>query len=180
MLAQLKTVVLIKEAIKLAFFRLVQYLEHQHLWVRLQAQNGQTEITFFWNFSVYSCSEKWRLFHERNCQETEDLVQRCVLLPSQNRANITCSTRSTVALVQGITCSTRSTVALVQGITCSMRSTGHSSPLMSPKHCSIQGTVSLSIALLPSLVCGSYSLLTTWPGHIAPYSRYIALLDQGT
>ena len=38
MLAQLKTVVLIKEAIKLAFFRLVEYLEHQHLWVRLQAQ----------------------------------------------------------------------------------------------------------------------------------------------
>uniref|UniRef100_A0A4W5PNW4 Electron transfer flavoprotein subunit alpha, mitochondrial n=1 Tax=Hucho hucho TaxID=62062 RepID=A0A4W5PNW4_9TELE len=30
MLAQLKTVVLIKEAIKLAFFRLVEYLEHQH------------------------------------------------------------------------------------------------------------------------------------------------------
>ena len=37
MLAQLKTVVLIKESIKLAFFRLVEYLEHQHLWVRLQA-----------------------------------------------------------------------------------------------------------------------------------------------
>ena len=29
MLAQLKTVVLIKEAIKLALFRLVEYLEHQ-------------------------------------------------------------------------------------------------------------------------------------------------------
>ena len=39
MLAQLKTVVLIKETIKLAFFRLVEYLEH--LWVRLQAQNVQ-------------------------------------------------------------------------------------------------------------------------------------------
>ena len=38
MLAQLKTPVLIKESIKLAFFRLVEYLEHQHLWVRLQAQ----------------------------------------------------------------------------------------------------------------------------------------------
>ena len=38
MLAQLKTVVLIKEAIKQAFFRLVEYLEHQHLWVWLQAQ----------------------------------------------------------------------------------------------------------------------------------------------
>ena len=34
MLAQLKTVVLIKEAIKLAFFRLVEYLERQHLSVR--------------------------------------------------------------------------------------------------------------------------------------------------
>ena len=40
MLAQLKTVVLFKEVIKLAFFRLVEYLEHQHLWVRLQTQNG--------------------------------------------------------------------------------------------------------------------------------------------
>jgi hypothetical protein len=33
MLAQLKTVVLIKDTIKLAFFRLVEYLEHQPLWV---------------------------------------------------------------------------------------------------------------------------------------------------
>ena len=47
MLAQLKTVVLIKEEIKLAFFRLVEYLEHQYLWVRLKAQNGQKQITFF-------------------------------------------------------------------------------------------------------------------------------------
>jgi hypothetical protein len=39
MLAQLKTVYLIKEAIKLAFSRLVEYLEHQHFWVRLQALN---------------------------------------------------------------------------------------------------------------------------------------------
>jgi hypothetical protein len=38
--------VLIKEAIKLAF-RLVEYLERQHLCVRLQAQNGQKQITFF-------------------------------------------------------------------------------------------------------------------------------------
>jgi hypothetical protein len=38
MLAQLKTIVLIKEkeAIKLASFILVEYMEHQHLWV----QNG--------------------------------------------------------------------------------------------------------------------------------------------
>jgi hypothetical protein len=33
MLAQLKTFGLIKEAIKLAFFSLVEYLENQHLWV---------------------------------------------------------------------------------------------------------------------------------------------------
>jgi hypothetical protein len=33
MLAQLKTVVLIEEEIKLSFFKLVEYLEHQHLWV---------------------------------------------------------------------------------------------------------------------------------------------------
>jgi transposase len=38
--------VLIKAAIKLAFFRLVEYLEPQHLWVWLQAQNGQKQRTF--------------------------------------------------------------------------------------------------------------------------------------
>ena len=47
MLAQLKTVVLTKEAIQLSFFGLVEYLEHQHLWVQLQAQNGQKQMTFF-------------------------------------------------------------------------------------------------------------------------------------
>jgi hypothetical protein len=47
MLAQLKTVFLIREAIKLAFFRLVEYLERQHLLVRLQSQNGQKQRTFF-------------------------------------------------------------------------------------------------------------------------------------
>jgi hypothetical protein len=47
MLAQLKTVVLIKEPIKVAFFILAEYLEHQHLWVGLQAQNGQKQRTFF-------------------------------------------------------------------------------------------------------------------------------------
>jgi hypothetical protein len=46
MLAQLKIVVLTKEAIKLAL-RLVEYLELQHLWVQLQAQNGQKQSTFF-------------------------------------------------------------------------------------------------------------------------------------
>jgi hypothetical protein len=45
MLAQLKTVVLIKEAIKLYFFRLVEHLSH--LLVRLQAQNGQKQRPFF-------------------------------------------------------------------------------------------------------------------------------------
>ena len=47
MLAQLKTFVLVKEEIKLAFFRLFEYLERQHLWVRLQAQNDQKQRTFF-------------------------------------------------------------------------------------------------------------------------------------
>ena len=47
MLAQLKTAVLFKEAIKLAFFRLAKYLEHQHLWIRLQAQNGQKQRSLF-------------------------------------------------------------------------------------------------------------------------------------
>ena len=46
MLARLKTVVLIKEAMKLTFFILVEYLEHQHLWVRLRAQNVQKQINF--------------------------------------------------------------------------------------------------------------------------------------
>uniref|UniRef100_A0A674AZF6 Epidermal growth factor receptor kinase substrate 8-like protein 2 n=1 Tax=Salmo trutta TaxID=8032 RepID=A0A674AZF6_SALTR len=38
---------------------------------------------------VYSQTtvQKAQLFHVRNCQETEDLVQRCVLLPSQNSGN---------------------------------------------------------------------------------------------
>ena len=46
MLAQLKTVALIKKATELAFFRLVEYLEHQHSWIRLQAQNGQKTKNF--------------------------------------------------------------------------------------------------------------------------------------
>uniref|UniRef100_A0A8C7V5R5 Large ribosomal subunit protein uL11 C-terminal domain-containing protein n=1 Tax=Oncorhynchus mykiss TaxID=8022 RepID=A0A8C7V5R5_ONCMY len=36
-----------KEAIILAAFRLVEYLEHQHLWVRLRAQNDQKQRPFF-------------------------------------------------------------------------------------------------------------------------------------
>ena len=62
------------------FFYCVIDCTFQHLWVRLQAQNGQKQITFCWNSSVYSCSEKWRLSHVRNYQETEDLIQHCVLL----------------------------------------------------------------------------------------------------
>ena len=47
MLAQLKTVDLIKEAKKLAFFKLVEYLAQQHLWVQLQAQKGKKQRTCF-------------------------------------------------------------------------------------------------------------------------------------
>jgi hypothetical protein len=43
LLAQLKTVTLIKEALKLAFFILVEYLEHQHLWVRLGSKWLETK-----------------------------------------------------------------------------------------------------------------------------------------
>ena len=49
MLAQLKTVVLIKEAIELAFLRLVEYLPYKHLWVRLQFQNRPEKRTFLTN-----------------------------------------------------------------------------------------------------------------------------------
>jgi hypothetical protein len=43
MSAQLKPVVLIKEAIKPPFYRRVEYLEHQHLWVQLENQNVQKQ-----------------------------------------------------------------------------------------------------------------------------------------
>ena len=43
MLAQLKTVVLTNEAIKLAFFRLVEYLEQYHLWVQLVSKWPETK-----------------------------------------------------------------------------------------------------------------------------------------
>ena len=62
-------------------------LKHQHFWVRLQAQNGQKQIPFFWNSSVYSCSENWRLFHARNWQETDDLVQHSLHRTSQTVSN---------------------------------------------------------------------------------------------
>ena len=69
MLAQLKTVVLIKEVMKLAFFRLVEYLEH--LWVWLQVQNGQKQNNFllklvslflFWEMKAIPCEKL-----PRNC-----------------------------------------------------------------------------------------------------------------
>jgi hypothetical protein len=43
MLAELKTVVLIKEAIKLAFFRLVDYLEHQHVGLITGSKGPETK-----------------------------------------------------------------------------------------------------------------------------------------
>ena len=49
---------------------------------------ARNKESFFWNSSVYSCSEKLRLFHARNCQETEDLVQRYVVLHSQKSAKL--------------------------------------------------------------------------------------------
>ena len=47
MLVQLKTVVLIKEAIQLAFFRLVEYLEHQqsHLFT-VDVETGVLRVCF--------------------------------------------------------------------------------------------------------------------------------------
>ena len=87
MLAQLKTVVLINEPIKLAFFRRVEYLEHQHLWVQLQAQNGQKQRLSSETRQPIIVLRNEGYSTVRNCQETEDLVQRCVLLPSQNSAN---------------------------------------------------------------------------------------------
>jgi hypothetical protein len=60
MLAQLKTVVLIEEAIQMASFRLVEYMENQHLWVRLQTQN---ELFLFWEMKAIPCVKlprNWR------------------------------------------------------------------------------------------------------------------------
>ena len=69
----LKTVVLFKEAINLAIFGLLVYLEHQHLWNWLWSKNGQKESAFFRRSSVY-CSLNLRLFRLRNSQETEDVL----------------------------------------------------------------------------------------------------------
>jgi hypothetical protein len=83
MLAQLKTVVLVKDAIKRSFFRLVEYLEPSHFGFdyRLRMARNQ-ELSSETRQSILVLR---RLFHARNYQETEDLIQRCVLLPSQNR-----------------------------------------------------------------------------------------------
>lgn len=85
MLAQLKIIVLFKEAIQLTFFGLLEYLEHQ-VWLR--SQNDHKERAFFRNSSVYSCFEKWKRFHVRNCWEFEDILQRCVLIPSQSSTKL--------------------------------------------------------------------------------------------
>lgn len=85
MLAQLKTVVLIKEAIQLAF-RLVEYLEHQHLWVRLQAQNVQKQ-------RLSSETRQSNLVLRNECYSMREITKKLkilyntVLLPSQNSAN---------------------------------------------------------------------------------------------
>ena len=87
MLAQLKTVVLIKEAIKLAFFRLVEYLEHQHLWVRLQAQNGQKLRTFlklvslllFWEMEAIPCEKLLRNWRSRTTLCPTPFTEQCKL-----------------------------------------------------------------------------------------------------
>ena len=50
MLAQLKTVALIKEAIKQAFFRLVEYLDHQILLPSCEGSSTQ-DLQFLGNFS---------------------------------------------------------------------------------------------------------------------------------
>ena len=83
MLAKLKTVVLIKEQQKLSFFRLVEYPEHQHLWVRLQAQNGQ-KLSSETHQSILVLRNEGYSMREIDCEETEDLVQCCILPPSQN------------------------------------------------------------------------------------------------
>ena len=60
MLALLQTFVLIKESIKLSFFKLVEYLEIQHLWVRLQAQNVQKQIIWWAKEHRHWTEEDWK------------------------------------------------------------------------------------------------------------------------
>ena len=83
MLAQLKTVVLIKEAIKLAFFRLVEYLEHQHLWVRLQAQNSQSILVLRnEGYSMWEIAKKLKISYNAVYYSLHRTVQTC---SNQNR-----------------------------------------------------------------------------------------------
>lgn len=76
MSAQLEAFLLIKEAIKSALSIIIFGFDYSLKW----PEN-------FWDLSVFSCSEKRGLFHARNCQETEDLIKRRVLLPSRKSAN---------------------------------------------------------------------------------------------
>ena len=86
MLAQLKTIVLIKQAKQLSFFRLVVYLEYQHFGVRLQAQNGQKQRL---SSETHQSISVLRIegYSLQEIAKKQDLVQRGVLLPSQNSAN---------------------------------------------------------------------------------------------
>ena len=66
-------------------------MEHQHLWVQLYSQNGQKKRTFFSNSTVYSCSEKWILFHAKKLKISYNVVyyshqQTAQTGSNQNRA----------------------------------------------------------------------------------------------
>lgn len=56
------------------------YLSIWKVW--LWSQNGQKERAFWWETcqSDDSYFEKWKLFHIRNCQVIEDILQSCDLL----------------------------------------------------------------------------------------------------
>ena len=161
LLAQLKTVVLIK-LMKLAF-RLVEYLEHQHLWVRLQAQNSQKYKTLFWNSSVISCSEKLRLFHVRNWLETEDPVfltriERGVGGPSaqlsKRTSTLVSSLRNrciTIHLAASLN-STRKTPVSTSTVKRRLRDR-HSNVLVLLLNCALGPPTPLSILVRASLFC---------------------------
>jgi hypothetical protein len=80
-LAQLKTVVLIKEAIKLSFFKLVWSIsicvfDYRFKMARNKRLSSETRQSI-----LVLRNEGYSM------RETEDIIQRCVLLPSQNSAN---------------------------------------------------------------------------------------------
>ena len=86
MLAQLKTVGLIKEAIKRAFFRLVEYLEHQHVWVRLQAQKETNNfllklvsLFLFWEMKTIPCQKLPRNWWSCTTLCTTPFTEHCKL-----------------------------------------------------------------------------------------------------